>query len=105
MRNDYAALDAKIANPFMKENKLTMRGILSMNKYSKIIMYMVVCVMVFIGGIWAGAKYSELSDARVTMIEDYEYSDKYDMYLVDEVTRDGFGNILEQNFYFTAEEP
>ena len=70
----------------------------------KKIIFTIICVVALFGGIFAGAKYSELSEARYTEIVSQKYDTKLGKYLIEIEIKNGFGKIVDVNYYYSEHE-
>lgn len=71
-----------------------------MKKVIKGLVFTVICITILVTSMFVGAKYSEYEDMRTTKIEECIYDEEYDGYLITEVTRNGFGRMVERYIYY-----
>lgn len=70
----------------------------------KKIIFVVICVAALFVGMFAGAKYTELSEQRNDVIVGQSYDVKAQQYVIKIETKDGFGRTLSVKYKYSDKE-
>ena len=67
----------------------------------KKIIFVVMCVVTLFVSVFAGTKYTELSEERNTIIETQGYDVKAQQYIIKIITKDGFGRTINEEYMYS----
>lgn len=67
----------------------------------KKIIFVIICVVTLFVGMFAGAKYTELSEQRNDVIVGQRYDVKSQQYVIKIETKDGFGRIISTKYQYS----
>lgn len=63
-----------------------------------------ICVIALCVSIFAGAKYTELSEQQNVIIKSQSYDTKLGEYLIEVEIQDGFGRTIDTRYYYSENE-
>lgn len=63
-----------------------------------------ICVVTLVISIFAGAKYTELSEEQNAIIKSQSYDTKLGKYLIELEIQDGFGRPVDTRYYYSENE-